>query len=98
MVNSKKYGAGAKKPKFSTDADAEAYLAGLLERGLFFRAKKIVLKKKKDEKEKEKATAQAAPAAATNVAKSKLKSGGADSATNSPKKVKIITPDCPPLP
>lgn len=46
LVQSKKYGAEAKNPKFPTHVAAEDFLRGLLERGFFFRAKKVVLKKK----------------------------------------------------
>ena len=46
MVESKKYGAKAKVPKFPNSGEAENFLQMLLEKGLFFRAKKMVLKKK----------------------------------------------------
>ena len=46
LVESKKYGANAKVPKFPNSAEAENFLQMLLEKGLFFRAKKMVLKKK----------------------------------------------------
>uniref|UniRef100_A0A915CYU6 Translocation protein SEC62 n=1 Tax=Ditylenchus dipsaci TaxID=166011 RepID=A0A915CYU6_9BILA len=56
LVESKKYGAKAKAPKFNNNYEAEDFLQSLLERGLFFRAKKVVLKKKDksvlDEKKK----------------------------------------------
>lgn len=46
LVESKKYGIKAKSPKFPEVVDAEDFLQLLLEKGLFFRAKKKVLKKK----------------------------------------------------
>lgn len=46
LVDSKKYGMNSKAPKFSNQAAAEDFLNKLLDRGLFFRAKKVVLKKK----------------------------------------------------
>jgi hypothetical protein len=52
LVNSKKYGAGSKARRFKTDLEAEDFLASILQKGLFFRAKKLVLKRK-EEKEKE---------------------------------------------
>uniref|UniRef100_A0A914LI57 Translocation protein SEC62 n=1 Tax=Meloidogyne incognita TaxID=6306 RepID=A0A914LI57_MELIC len=49
LVESKKYGAGSKSKKFPDAKTAEYFLQSLLERGLFFRAKKTVLKKKEKE-------------------------------------------------
>lgn len=49
-MESKKYGLSAKDPKFCSNVAAEEFLKGLLERGLFFRAKKVVLKKKNKSK------------------------------------------------
>ncbi|KAF7637160.1 hypothetical protein Mgra_00003331 [Meloidogyne graminicola] len=49
LVESKKYGAGSKIKKFPDAQAAEYFLQLLLERGLFFRAKKTVLKKKDKE-------------------------------------------------
>lgn len=46
LVDSKKYGEKAKTPKFTDKTDAEEFLQILLDKGLFFRARKIVLKKK----------------------------------------------------
>uniref|UniRef100_A0A1I8BF28 Translocation protein SEC62 n=1 Tax=Meloidogyne hapla TaxID=6305 RepID=A0A1I8BF28_MELHA len=46
LVESKKYGAESKSKKFPDAKTAEYFLQTLLERGLFFRAKKTVLKKK----------------------------------------------------
>lgn len=46
LVESKKYGANSKDCKFPDALSAEDFLQSLLERGLFFRAKKTVLKKK----------------------------------------------------
>jgi translocation protein SEC62 len=48
LVDSKKYGVKAKVPKFATSEEAGDFLQMLLEKGLFFRAKKMVLIKKKD--------------------------------------------------
>uniref|UniRef100_A0A915NM18 Translocation protein SEC62 n=1 Tax=Meloidogyne floridensis TaxID=298350 RepID=A0A915NM18_9BILA len=49
LVESKKYGAGSKSKKFPDAKTAEYFLQSLLERGLFFRAKKTILKKKEKE-------------------------------------------------
>ncbi|KAL3084326.1 hypothetical protein niasHT_035152 [Heterodera trifolii] len=46
LVESKKYGATAKTPKFLNSDAAEEFLQTLLAKGLFFRAKKLVPKKK----------------------------------------------------
>ncbi|KAL3092117.1 hypothetical protein niasHT_020588 [Heterodera trifolii] len=46
LVESKKYGAMAKSPKFLNSDAAEEFLQTLLAKGLFFRAKKLVPKKK----------------------------------------------------
>uniref|UniRef100_A0A914H5W3 Translocation protein SEC62 n=1 Tax=Globodera rostochiensis TaxID=31243 RepID=A0A914H5W3_GLORO len=46
LVESKKYGAVAKIPKFLNSGVAEEFLQTLLEKGLFVRAKKLVPKKK----------------------------------------------------
>uniref|UniRef100_A0A183CMZ5 Translocation protein SEC62 n=1 Tax=Globodera pallida TaxID=36090 RepID=A0A183CMZ5_GLOPA len=46
LVESKKYGAVAKIPKFLNSGVAEEFLQALLEKGLFVRAKKLVPKKK----------------------------------------------------
>jgi len=48
LVESKKYGAEAKDPKFARRAQAVDFLASLLGRGMFFRAKVLVPKKKDD--------------------------------------------------
>lgn len=48
LVESKKYGAGAKEPKFASTAQAQDFLSNLLTSGLFFRAKILVPKKKDD--------------------------------------------------
>lgn len=48
LVESKKYGAGAKEPKFASAAQAQDFLSNLLTSGLFFRAKILVPKKKDD--------------------------------------------------
>lgn len=45
-MESKKYGVNSKAPKFTTSIQAENFLQSLLEHGLFFRARKVVLKKK----------------------------------------------------
>ncbi|CAD5215577.1 unnamed protein product [Bursaphelenchus xylophilus] len=42
LVDSKKFGASSKEPKFSTREQAAAFLKVLLERGYFFRAKVLV--------------------------------------------------------
>jgi translocation protein SEC62 len=46
LIESKKYGAESKIKNFPDAQTAEDFLQSLLERGLFFRAKKTVLKKK----------------------------------------------------
>lgn len=46
LVESKKYGVNSKAPKFTTFIQAEHFLQSLMEHGLFFRARKVVLKKK----------------------------------------------------
>jgi translocation protein SEC62 len=56
LVESKKFGANSKKAKFTTRASATTFLQNLLDRGLFFRAKKLVLKKKEKEDKKPKDT------------------------------------------
>ncbi|KAI6184961.1 Translocation protein SEC62 [Aphelenchoides bicaudatus] len=48
LVDSKKYGAGSKEPRFANSAQAEDFLADFLASGLFFRAKILVAKKKED--------------------------------------------------
>lgn len=54
MLESKKYGSNAKTPKFVKKEDAYGFMEELLQRGYFFRAKKLVLKKKDDKKEDKK--------------------------------------------
>ncbi|KAI6196095.1 hypothetical protein M3Y94_01068000 [Aphelenchoides besseyi] len=48
LMESKKYGENAKDPKFARRSDAAGFLSGLLQRGLFFRARVLVPKKKED--------------------------------------------------
>ncbi|VDM91735.1 unnamed protein product, partial [Onchocerca ochengi] len=71
LYESKKYGHAAKNVKFPTRQAAVVFMRSLLEKGLFFRARKLVPKKKderKDQKEKR-----------TDVSKSpKKKSGKGD--------------------
>ncbi|KHN79338.1 Translocation protein SEC62 [Toxocara canis] len=51
LYESKKYGHEAKEVKFATRAAAVAFMRTLLEKGLFFRARKLVAKRKEDKKD-----------------------------------------------
>ncbi|VDK34497.1 unnamed protein product [Anisakis simplex] len=50
LYESKKYGHQAKDAKFPTRLAAVAFMRSLLEKGLFFRARKLVSKRKEDKK------------------------------------------------
>lgn len=52
LLESKKYGTKAKQPKFTSRQQVLDFMQSLLDRGLFFRAKKLVLKKKEKPEEK----------------------------------------------
>uniref|UniRef100_A0A7E4VT44 Translocation protein SEC62 n=1 Tax=Panagrellus redivivus TaxID=6233 RepID=A0A7E4VT44_PANRE len=66
LLESKKYGAAAKDPKFKTKGDAEVFIRSLIDKGAIFRANKVVLKKKSAE-EKRKGRKQ--PGSATSSPK-----------------------------
>ncbi|VDO42634.1 unnamed protein product [Brugia timori] len=51
LYESKKYGHAAKNVKFTTRQAAVIFMRSLLEKGLFFRARKLVPKKKDDKKD-----------------------------------------------
>uniref|UniRef100_A0AAF5PXV6 Translocation protein SEC62 n=2 Tax=Wuchereria bancrofti TaxID=6293 RepID=A0AAF5PXV6_WUCBA len=51
LYESKKYGHAAKNVRFTTRQAAVIYMRSLLEKGLFFRARKLVPKKKDDKKD-----------------------------------------------
>uniref|UniRef100_A0A915PW63 Translocation protein SEC62 n=1 Tax=Setaria digitata TaxID=48799 RepID=A0A915PW63_9BILA len=51
LYESKKYGHAAKNVKFATRQAAVVFMRSLLEKGLFFRARKLVPKKKDDKKD-----------------------------------------------
>jgi translocation protein SEC62 len=52
LLESKKYGAEAKEPKFKTKGDCEFFIRTLIDKGAVFRAKKVVLKKKTPEEKR----------------------------------------------
>uniref|UniRef100_F1L2S6 Translocation protein SEC62 n=1 Tax=Ascaris suum TaxID=6253 RepID=F1L2S6_ASCSU len=51
LYESKKYGHNAKEVKFATRGAAVTFMRTLLEKGLFFRARKLVAKRKEDKKD-----------------------------------------------
>lgn len=87
LFESKKYGAKAKKPRFTKREEAIKFLDDLFQRGYFWRAKKLVLKKK-EEKEKEKTDSKASPKATKKkpkVAESRDSEAAGDSAAEGKK-------------
>uniref|UniRef100_A0A914DMZ3 Translocation protein SEC62 n=1 Tax=Acrobeloides nanus TaxID=290746 RepID=A0A914DMZ3_9BILA len=109
LLESKKYGANAKNPRFLKKEDANIFMEDLLQRGYFFRAKKLVLKKKEDKKKdkedkvdskkspkalkKSKTEARDSETAGESAAEGKKDQKDSEEDSKKKKKVKLIAHD-----
>ena len=71
LLESKKYGAQAKDPKFKTKGDCEFFIRTLIDKGAIFRAKKVVYKKKTLEEKRNKGKKEGSKISVTNSPRTK---------------------------